>query len=154
MDNQQVRMNFLSAERTDTAQKQVKNESAAVETLQKAFALDRDGYAVQAIENYKKAIALGLSGEDLLSAHVCLGSSYRAIGEYEKAKYILLEGLYHFPDSTALKTFLSLVQYNREQAKDAVEGLLKLLLDTTRDKAILEYKAALAQYAKNLDRQF
>ncbi len=122
--------------------------------LQKAFAFDREGQEFQAIEYYKKALSMGLKGDDLLSAHVCLGSSYRAIGEYEKAKYILLEGLFHFPKSTALKTFLYLVQYNREQAKDAVEGLLKLLVDTTRDKDILKYKDSLNNYAKNLDRQF
>ena len=80
-----------------------------------------------------------------------LGSSYRALGEYEKSKAVFEKGTALFPDNRAIQVFFAMTLYNLQEHRRAMELLLRCLLDTTGDDAILGYKKAIAFYAERLD---
>src|SRR4026209_1838241 len=54
--------------------------------LQYAWIHDLLGLERDAIPFYENAVRSGLSGDDLQSALLGMGSTYRCIGEYQKAK--------------------------------------------------------------------
>ena len=60
----------------------------AVIHYQCAWSFDVLGEESQAVPFYVKAIQLGLSGNELEEAILGLGSSYRALGDYEKSKEV------------------------------------------------------------------
>lgn len=124
----------------------------AVLSYQCAWSFDLLGDEVKAIPYYEKAIQLGLPSKDLEEAYIGLGSSYRTIGEYEKSKDVFLQGIEAFPTSQVLKTFYSMTLYNLNEHSQAMEILLKCLIQTTNDKEILSYKKAIELYAGQLDR--
>jgi tetratricopeptide (TPR) repeat protein len=84
-------------------------------------------------------------------AIVGLGSTYRALGEYEKSKKTFLKGMELFPDNHVIKVFYSMTLYNLKEHSKAMELLLKCLLNTTNDNEILSYKKALHFYSDKLD---
>lgn len=116
-----------------------------------AWSFDLLGKETEAIPFYEKAIDLGLSGKDLEGAILGLGSSYRTIGEYEKAKGVFQTGLNLFPNNRALKVFYSMVLYNLNEHQNAMEILLTSLVETTADEDILHYKRAIQFYSDKLD---
>ncbi|SDB86834.1 tetratricopeptide repeat protein [Shouchella lonarensis] len=105
-----------------------------------------------AIPYYEKAISLGLTGEALLDVYVCLGSSYRVLGAYDKAASVLQKGLTIFPDDPALHAFYAITLYNLGEHKEALTRMLTCLTDTSTDPRITAYSQALAFYAKDLDK--
>lgn len=114
-------------------------------------AYDVLGEEKNAIPFYRKAISAGLQGDDLQECLICLGSSYRNIGQFTEAVEALEDARKRFPDNNAMKTFLALAYYSDAQEDRAVQLLLELLLATTSDKQILAYEAALDYYKDNLD---
>lgn len=116
-----------------------------------AWSYDLLGMETEAIPLYERAIQLGLSGNDLEGALLGLGSSYRALGEYEKSKAVFLKGMEQFPNNQALKVFLSMALYNLKEHDNAMEILLKCLIETTGDEQILHYKRAIQFYSDKLD---
>jgi tetratricopeptide (TPR) repeat protein len=116
-----------------------------------AWSYDLLGMEREAIPCYERAIELGLSGDDLEGALLGLGSSYRALGEYEKSKAVFLKGIEQFPNNRALQVFYSMVLYNLKEHDSAMETLLKCLIDTTEDEQILHYKRAIQFYSDKLD---
>ena len=64
--------------------------------------------------------------KSLCGAYIGLGSTYRCIGEYDKAITVLETGLQQFPDNDVMKVFLSLAKYNVNDHESA----MKLLLET------------------------
>jgi tetratricopeptide (TPR) repeat protein len=116
-----------------------------------AWSFDLLGRETEAIPFYESAIQLGLSGDDLEGALLGLGSSYRALGEYEKSKQIFQKGMDLFPNNRALKVFYSMVLYNTNEHDTAMEILLTCLIDTTNDEQILHYKKAIQFYSDKLN---
>lgn len=112
---------------------------------------DGRGLEREAIPHYARALADGLADNDRQMAFVNLGSSHRAIGEYERAVAIWDEGLREFPENRALATFLSLGLHNLGQHTAAMETLLMQLVATTDDPWIARYRRALTFYADKLD---
>lgn len=53
---------------------------------------DGMGLEEEAVDYYERAIQIGLPGGLLKDAYVCLGSSYKVIGEFEKSLEMLLRG--------------------------------------------------------------
>jgi tetratricopeptide (TPR) repeat protein len=100
---------------------------------------------------YQKAIQLGLNESDLQGAFVGLGSTYRTLGEYERAKHVLKEGMKKFPGNKALSIFYSMTLYNLDEHNEAMEILLTLLAQTSEDETIQSYQKAILFYAKQLD---
>ena len=107
-----------------------------------------------AVLYYERAIALGLETDDLRGAYLGLGSTLRALGEYEKAEATLLAGVEHFPLSGALRVFLAMALYNRAHYHEAMELLLGELTRPRPDPEIAAYRRAIALYAEDLDRRW
>jgi tetratricopeptide (TPR) repeat protein len=116
-----------------------------------AWLCDTQGKESEAVPYYERAIANGLTGEDLRGALLGLGSTYRALGQYEKAVETLRRGSVSFPDAREFPVFLAIALYNTGQYREAVETLLRQLLETTQSADILAYKNALAFYQDKLD---
>jgi len=125
-------------------------EDAAI-NYQCAWSFDLLGEEAKAVPYYEKAIQLGLSTEDLEGAIIGLGSTYRALGEYEKSKSVFLKGLETFPANRAIQTFYSMTLFNLNEHGTAMELLLKCLIETTDDPTILAYEKALNFYSDKLD---
>lgn len=120
--------------------------------LQCAWVHDKMGLESEAVRFYEKALDSGLGGEDLRDALLGLGSTYRALGEYEKAVSTLRRGVDLFPGHGGLKVFLAMALYNAGESKQACEMLLQIVSETSADPTVSVYRRALTEYAENLDR--
>ncbi|KEK22914.1 tetratricopeptide repeat protein [Bacillus gaemokensis] len=106
------------------------------------------GLETEAAPYYEKAIANGLTGELLCGAYIGLGSTYRCIGEYDKAIITLEAGLQQFPENGVMKVFLSLAKYNVKEYEEA----MKLLLETVvKLEDVKEYERAVLFYKEHLN---
>jgi tetratricopeptide (TPR) repeat protein len=109
------------------------------------------GFEREAVPFYERAIANGLDGDQLRSALLGLGSTYRALGEYQNAIATLQRGLEQFPEGREFSTFLAIAYYNVGEYNQAVKLLLHNLVETTQDSNIQQYRRALLFYAEHLD---
>ncbi|SDN09305.1 Tetratrico peptide repeat-containing protein [Psychrobacillus sp. OK028] len=115
------------------------------------WSFDVLGEETQAISFYETAIKLGLPNDELEGAIIGLGSTYRALGFYEKSKDVFLNGIELFPNNKAIQVFYAITLYNLSEHSNATELLLNILLETTNEKQILAYEKALKFYSKHLD---
>lgn len=120
-------------------------------TFQLAVVHDNLGLEHESIPFYLRALELNLAGPDLERALLGLGSTYRVLGEYEKAEETLRRGVKEFPNNHALQAFLAMALYNRQQYKEAMELALTNLLETTSDEKLQYFKRGLLFYATHLD---
>ncbi|QBD80937.1 tetratricopeptide repeat protein [Ktedonosporobacter rubrisoli] len=118
---------------------------------QMAWTCDNLGLEHEAIPFYTRAIEHGLSGDDLAEALLGLGSSYRALGEYQRAVEILQRGVAKFPQHRAMQAFLAMALYNHQHYREAMELLLRNLAESSADTSIQHYQKALLFYAPRLD---
>jgi len=116
-----------------------------------AWIHDLLGREREAVPFYEKAVETGLSGEDLQGALLGMGSTYRCIGNYPKAKETFERALEIFPDHHEFKVFLAMTLYNFGEYAKAIELLLNSLADTSNDKGILRYQRAIRFYSDKLD---
>lgn len=116
-----------------------------------AWIHDLLGLEREAIPFYEKAVQEGLKRDELKGALLGMGSTYRCIGEYQKAKETFQRALELFPDNHEYKVFLAMTLHNLKEHTKAMELLLTSLLDTTEDDGILGYERALRFYADKLD---
>lgn len=121
---------------------------------QYAWSCDVLGEEKEAAVFYERAIRLGLTGNDLEEAFLGLGSTYRALGEYEKSKNILQKGKDLFPDNKAIQVFYSMTLYNMKDYSTAMKIILTCLTETTVDADIINYKKAIAFYSDKLNEKF
>jgi tetratricopeptide (TPR) repeat protein len=129
----------------------VETPDDAEANYQMAWVYDIQGREREAVPHYVKAIAGDLSEEERRGALLSLGSTYRALGEYPEAVEVLGQGVSEFPADRAMQTFLALAQYNTGEHRQAVDLLLKHLVETTSDPGIRAYEKALRFYAGRLD---
>lgn len=115
------------------------------------WSFDILGEETKAVAFYEKAIDLGLPNDEMEGAIIGLGSTYRALGDYEKSKRVFIRGIELFPNNKAIQVFYAITLYNLSDHSNATELLLEVLLETTEDKQILEYERALKFYSKHLD---
>ncbi|HEY6581640.1 MAG TPA: tetratricopeptide repeat protein [Rubrobacter sp.] len=118
---------------------------------QMAWLYDVQSREREAVPYYVRAIAGDLSDEERRGALLGLGSTYRAMGEYPEAVEVLGQGVSEFPADRAMQTFLALALYNVGEHRQAVDLLLKHLVETTSDPGIRSYEKALRFYAGRLD---
>ena len=104
-----------------------------------------------AIRFYEKAIQTGLSGDDLKSALLGMGSTYRCIGEYQKSIDTFQHALTLFPNCYEFKVFLAMAYYNVGEHSMAMELLLNSLADTSKDEGVLRYQRAIRFYSDKLN---
>lgn len=112
------------------------------------------GREAQAVPFYLAALSGSLAPEQLRSAYLGLGSTYRTLGQYAAAERTLDEGLSHFPDAAELKTFLAMVLHNLGRSKQAVELLLAVLAQSSADAHIQDYREAILFYAQDIERSW
>jgi tetratricopeptide (TPR) repeat protein len=120
-------------------------------TFQTAVVHDNLGLERESIPYYLRTLDQGLAGPDLERALLGLGSTYRGLGEYQKAEETLRRGVREFPDNRALQIFLAMTLYNSGQYKEAMEIVLTNLLETTSDEKLQYFKRPLSYYAAHLD---
>ncbi|MCM3672404.1 MULTISPECIES: tetratricopeptide repeat protein [Peribacillus] len=130
------------------------NPMDAVIQYQCAWSLDILGLEVKAVPYYEAALKLGLPEEDAKGAYLGLGSTYRTIGEYEKSRQTLESGLAKFPEDKALLVFRAMSFYNLGQHDLAMESLLKIIAETSKDREIQSYANAIEFYSDKLDKVF
>lgn len=118
---------------------------------QTAWAHDAVGREREAVPYYVRAISLGLPDAELEGAYLGLGSTYRALGDYQRAEETFRSGVERFPHNRALQVFLAMTLHNLRQHQEAMEILLTNLAETTSDGDILRYKRAILFYAPQLD---
>lgn len=121
-------------------------------SLQCAWVHDKLGLESEAVPFYEQGLRLGLEGGDLRDALLGLGSTYRALGDYENAHSTLRRAVAEFPSDRALQTFLAMALYNSGEAKEACEILLRVLVETSADTGLGAYREALSLYSEDLDR--
>lgn len=97
-------------------------------------------------------LGAGLDGEDLRNAPLGLGSTYRALGRYGDSVRTLDRGTVEFPEDPDMKVFRAMALYGNGQGKRAVELLPDALATTDQPDSIARYRAAIAEYADDLDR--
>lgn len=97
----------------------------ALYNYQCAWSFDILGEEEKAVPFYENAIKIGLPSKDMEGAVLGLGSTYRALGEYEKSKETFLKGMELFPDNHVIKVFYSMTLYNLKEHSQAMELLLK-----------------------------
>ena len=119
--------------------------------LQYAWIHDLLGLEREAIPFYERAVRSGLSGVDLQNALLGMGSTYRCLGEYQKAKETFLRALEFFPERQEFKVFLAMTYYNLSAHSKAMELLLISLVETSKDEGIISYDRAIRFYADKLD---
>lgn len=119
--------------------------------FQYAWSFDVLGEESKAVPFYERAISLGLPEKDEEGAFIGLGSTYRTLGEYDKSLKTLEQGLKRFPHNRAMQVFLAMTLYNLEEHQQAMELLLKNILDTTNDEYIHQYRKAIEFYSDKLD---
>src|SRR5689334_2400146 len=116
-----------------------------------AWIHDLLGLEREAIPFYEKAIHIGLSHEDLKSALLGLGSTYRCIGEYQKSIETFRHALTLFPAAQEFNVFLAMAYYNIGEHAQAVGLLLNSLVNTSKDEGVLCYERAIRFYSDKLD---
>ena len=102
-----------------------------VVNLQCAWTHDNLGLEREAVPYYETALEVGLDGDDLRSALLGLGSTYRALGDYEKAHSVLERGVELFPADRGILAFFAMALCNTGRAKQACEIPLGVLAETT-----------------------
>jgi tetratricopeptide (TPR) repeat protein len=122
--------------------------------VQTAWVHDSMGFEEEAVAHYEAAIAGELSDEELRGALLGLGSTYRALGRDAESDHTFRQGIERFPDFLPLRVFHAMTAYNLGRCREAVEQLLKVLLESTSDPAILRYRRSLSAYAEDLDRSW
>ncbi|MEU4502055.1 tetratricopeptide repeat protein [Streptomyces sp. NPDC024089] len=118
---------------------------------QTAWAHDVLGLEAEAVPFYERGLGgTGLSEEDRRGALLGLGSTYRVLGQYEKAVEVLRGGVERFPDDGALRTFLAMALFNTGEHHEAMRLLLELLATSSTDPYVAQYRAAIEHYARDL----
>ncbi|AIQ63521.1 hypothetical protein PSTEL_10950 [Paenibacillus stellifer] len=117
-----------------------------------AWCHDVLGLEHQAVPYYEGSLSAGLADHLRPGAFLGLGSTYRTLGEYEKAKCLFEHAAAEHPAHRELRVFYAMTLYNLGEHEQAMSILLHLLAGTSADPGIAEYAKAIAFYADNLDR--
>ncbi len=114
------------------------NVNDAIAWLRCAFAFDRLGYEERAVPLYNKAIRIGLKGDDLRDALVCLGSSFHTLKRFNEAIQALQRARRNFPRDRAVPLFFALALLDAKRSGEAVKLLgwmsLKISAGTDVDR--------------------
>jgi predicted Zn-dependent protease len=111
---------------------------------------DSAGHEAQAVEPYRRALAVGLAPEFALGARIQLASTLRNLGETRESVEILEAAVTEHPQHRAARMFLSLALVSDGRAMEAVQLLLDLLL--TNPGPPERYARSLRNYTDDLAR--
>lgn len=119
-----------------------------------AWSFDALGREAEAVLYYERALiadAPRLAEDERQGAMLGLGSTYRTLGQYKRARDVLAKGVQKFPNHRALQVFYAMTLYNLKEHAQAMEILLRQLAETSNDDTVNHYKRAIAFYADKLD---
>lgn len=116
-----------------------------------AWIHDVMGLEGAAVPYYKKALELGLKDEERQGAYLGLGSTYRTLGLYDQAQFILEEAIQEYPDRREFQVFYAMVRFNQKEYEESIEILLKQVAETSNDQGIQTYKQAILFYSDKLN---
>ena len=115
-----------------------------------AWTCDVLGKEAEALPYYEKAVALGLSENELAGALIGLGSTLRSLGHYDRAIKVLRSALAQFPDNREFEVFLAMALHGAGQNTEAMKLLLTTIADTTEDPGLTTYQRAIRFHASKL----
>jgi tetratricopeptide (TPR) repeat protein len=115
-----------------------------------AWTCDVLGRHEQALAAYEKAVALGLSPNELSNAYVGLGNTLRALGQPDRSAEVLRAAKLQFPDNREFDAFLALTLHAQGRHGEALALALETLCDTTDDPGLTAYGRALRHAAAKL----
>ena len=115
-----------------------------------AGVLDFQGREADAVVPYRRAQAMGLSGDDVPRLYVQLGSTLRNVGQLEEAVRFLAEGRQRFPDHAAIRAFHALALVSAGRCPEAAVTLLELVTEQSSSIDFDGYDRALRQYTDEL----
>jgi tetratricopeptide (TPR) repeat protein len=144
--HEEARMLVVSLAAQEPGNAELQYEAACVHD----FLGDESG----AVPYYLAALDGCLPDDQARGAYLGLGSTYRALGEYERAEETLSAGLLRFPGANDLKVFLAMVWHNQGKSGAAVETLLQVIAQTSDDKYVSQYRNAIALYARDIGRNW
>jgi tetratricopeptide (TPR) repeat protein len=119
------------------------SDTTARQLLQHALSLDRKGHEREAISYYRRAIARGLSGMELHTALVCLGSSLRTVGQTDASIRTLRRSRRLFPRDVTITLFLALANHDAGRYDLALRQLGDALLKESNEPNLQPYRAVL-----------
>ncbi|MFP3313735.1 MAG: tetratricopeptide repeat protein [Thermocladium sp.] len=119
-------------------------QNNAVFLFEYANALDFLGEEDEAVPLYRRALAMGLSGEIKAQAEIQLGSSLSIIGEDSSAVEIL-DRVYRETNDPAALAFLCIALYRSGEIKKALKTALGFIISSEQG-LLPEYKRVLSQY--------
>lgn len=118
--------------------------------FQLAWTCDVLDRAAEALPYYEKAIALGLSPNELSGAQLGLGSTLRLLGQLQRSADVLRSGQLQFPDNPEFAIFLTLTLHAQGRQTEALQLALETLCATTEDPGITAYQRAIRHAAAKL----
>lgn len=126
--------------------------------VQTAWVHDSLGLEEEAVPHYRAALSGTSRGAlpeaDLRGAFLGLASTLRTLGRDAESEEVFLQGIERFPDFKPLRAFHAMLAYNRGRPREAVETLIRLLLDSSADPTLQRYRRSLTAYAEDLDRSW
>ncbi|MDP1579024.1 MAG: tetratricopeptide repeat protein [Candidatus Didemnitutus sp.] len=117
---------------------------------QLAWTCDTLGQTAAAVLHYEKAVALGLSPNELSGALLGLGSTLRQLGQLERSADVLRSGQLQFPENREFAVFLALTLHAQGQHTAALQLALETMCDTTDDPGLTAYQRAIRHAAGKL----
>jgi tetratricopeptide (TPR) repeat protein len=113
--------------------------------LRCAFAFDRLGYEERAVPLYSKTISIGLIGDDLRDALVCLGSSLHTLKRFNEAIQALQRATRNFPGDRAVSLFLALALLDAKRSGEAVKLLGQMSLKISAGTEVDRFRRVLTR---------
>jgi tetratricopeptide (TPR) repeat protein len=123
--------------------------AAGSEALRRAWEHDSAGREQEAVAEYRAALEAGVDDEDLLGALLGFGSTLRNVGELEESERVLREAVTRFPEHAALRVFLALTRWSREDAAGAFRELVEALFRADAP-GMERYERAIRGYSAEL----
>jgi tetratricopeptide (TPR) repeat protein len=117
-----------------------------------AWACDVQGLEREAVPYYVQALENGLAGREREGAFLGLGSTYRVIGEYTESRAVLEKGMGEFPENNALPIFYAMTLHNLKEHDLAMETVLRMIVETSKDEDIEAYIIAIEYYKDKLNK--
>lgn len=115
--------------------------------LRAAYACDREGDELAAIDFYDAAWQLGVPGAERRDFLVGYGSTLRNVGRVDEAIAVLETGVAEFADFAPLYAFLSLALYTAHRHRESMSVALTAMLKAAEASGSLApYDRALHEY--------
>jgi tetratricopeptide (TPR) repeat protein len=123
--------------------------SAGSEALRRAWEHDSAGREEEAVAEYRAAFEAGIPEEDLLGAMLGFGSTLKNVGELEESERVLREAVTRFPEHAALRVFLALTRWERDDKAGAWRELIEALFRADAP-GMARYERSIRAYSAEL----